>query len=603
MQVASDDTEKYKAAVQDVGIRFVSRGMSAGNPSGDRKADFLKDHEFFMAEANQDLRVRTIGGAPLDVYGLFVNVLQRGGVQSVTARRAFKMVARALNLPKSCTSAATVLRISYIDQLYLYEQKFVFGRDAINDLASLGGRSTAVDAPNLPRPVPTAGVGAATTPQRPRRHSTIPSSGAGHTPGDHADHTQQMRSGVASGGGVNADALNPYHRAIAEQELGQFRNSSMPFSPAGQADRERLVAALKCPVLTEVAWALGTLNVLSFDSRNIIQTRQYPGMLAALQSIITQHLDDVTGKRKFGVTQLLEIEDPLAPRNAGMCAILLREGGDPVDGGAPGANLMDAISSDKRSRSMTLQQNSNLFNSVDPIAANRKHCADVAINVLRNLSFSDQNAINMAAAKPLLTVTADVLLTFDVSMAMRVGIMDMWVNIAPYVNVAMDAPGYVLLKTCIRLLDPFLDGADYSRFTNAGEVLARLAASPDRNENTIVELFPELLPRLVDMLGGRDRRYVNAGLAALCNCSAFDWPARGRIARTPRAVSRLVAMLSDPELAPRAALTLLNLAEAPSNRSILLAFEQHLLDYAAQPSPASDTVAGILFDLTQYDRF
>jgi hypothetical protein len=195
-------------------------------------------------------------------------------------------------------------------------------------------------------------------------------------------------------------------------------------------------------------------------------------------------------------------------------------------------------------------------------------------------------------------MTAELLMTFQVAATIRIGIMDMWVNIAPYLNVSADAAGGVVLETCIQLLDPFLTGADYSRFANAGEVLARLAASPERNEAAMVDRFGDLLPRLIDMLGGRDRRYVNAGLAALCNCSAFDWPARGRIARTPRAISRLISMLSDGELAPRAALTLLNLAEAPSNRVVMLVYEKQLVSHAMQLSPASDTIASVLFDLS-----
>jgi hypothetical protein len=217
------------------------------------------------------------------------------------------------------------------------------------------------------------------------------------------------------------------------------------------------------------------------------------------------------------------------------------------------------------------------------------------------MSFSDPNAIQLGSAKALLELTADVLMTFQVALTIRTATMDMWVNIAPYLNVSSDAAGGVVLLTCIRLLDPFLEGADHSRFTNAGEILARLAASPERNENAMVEQFSDLLPRLIDMLGGRDRRYVNAGLAALCNCSAFDWPARGRIARVPRAIPRLITMLSDPELAPRAALTLLNLAEAPSNRCVMLVYEKQLVSHAVQHSPAADTIASVLFDLSTWD--
>lgn len=243
----------------------------------------------------------------------------------------------------------------------------------------------------------------------------------------------------------------------------------------------------------------------------------------------------------------------------------------------------------------------SFFNVLDTPTVDREQWAIVTVNVLRNMSFSDRNAMLLAVTKDVLQVSAEVMMTFQVAPTIRTGIMDMWINIAPYLNVSKDKAGAVVLSTCINLLDPFMEGADTSRFSNAGEIIARLAASPERNESAMEEVFDELLPRLVDLLGGRDRRYVNAGLAAVCNCSAFDWPARAHIARTPRAIPRLIAMLGDPELAPRAALTLFNLAEAPSNRSVMMVYEKQLVSHAMQHSTISDRVSSLLFELSSWD--
>jgi hypothetical protein len=596
---------KYSAAAGDAGLRFVSAEMRSAQPTGDRRQDFLNDHEYFMRENNQDLRVRTIGGARLDIYGLYVNVLQRGGVQAVTTNRAFKMVARALNLPKSCTSAATVLRTSYMEQLYLYEQKHVFDRNASSDevynphlrqgYADLGSQLDARVG------VASSSGAAGTTPSsRPRRQAALAASNAvAQAVSD--DPYDANRNGRRGRGGVDEASLTARQLAIVEEEVMQTRNASLPFNSSIQADRERLVAALKCPIQSEVAWALGTLNVLSYDTRTGFHARTYPGVLHALQGIIALHLDDVRRHRSYGRAVVLEREDPRGPRNTAMSLAGISVDGDPMTGSVPGSGLLDCYRRETTLRTPSLQRYESLFNLADAMALDREQCTVVAVNVIRNMSFSDPNAIHLASAKSLLELTAEVLMMFQVPLTIRVGIMDMWVNIAPYLNVSSDAAGGIVLKTCIQLLDPFLEGADHSRFTNAGEILARLAASPERNENAMVEHFPELLPRLIDMLGGRDRRYVNAGLAALCNCSAFDWPARGRIARVPRAISRLITMLSDPELAPRAALTLLNLAEAPSNRCVMLVYEKQLVSHAIQQSPAADTVASVLFDLSSWD--
>ena len=238
-----------------------------------------------------------------------------------------------------------------------------------------------------------------------------------------------------------------------------------------------------------------------------------------------------------------------------------------------------------------------LFNCVDATAVDREQFAVVAVNIMRNMSFNPRNGSFLAESGHLMKISAEIVLNLKVPVNIRDGIMDMWVNIAPHMNVGDGFPGHDVLKTCIKLLDPFLDGANFNRFAHTGEILARLAASGKRNESAIVDVFEDLLPRLTDMLGGRDSRYVNAGLAALCNCSAFDWTARSKIARNPRTLARLVSLLRTPELAPRAALTLLNLSEAPSNRTMLLVYENNLVEYASEDSTVSDTVANILYEI------
>lgn len=595
---------KFQVTAAEVGIRLISAVMQTEARTGDPRQDFLKDHEYFMRETNQELRVRTIGGDRLDLYGLYKHVLERGGVQAVTANRAFKKIAWSLNLPKSCTSAATVLRNSYIEQLYVYEQRHVLGRTATTNELYSSQRHVPSDNNIQSSARPSLSFGSADGPNvsvggRPRRQAAIAASTTAPVTYETYDtHKQSRRSRMS---GVDVSSLTPHQQALVEEEVGLTRNASLPFNSANQGDRERLVAALKCPIQSEVAWALGTLNVMTFDSKNAFVARQYPGILTALQGILLLHLEDVLRLRSFGGSLSAESEDRHAPRNVVMSATLVREAGDPMSGGVGGSGLHENLSRESELRVPSLQSNDSIFNVMDNMAVDREQCAIVAVNVLRNMSYGDRNAVYLAGTKPLLKVTAEVLMTFQITPSILHGILDMWVNIAPYLNVSSDAAGAAILKSCIRLLDPFLDGMDHSRFATAAEILARLAASPDRNENAMMEQFNDLLPRLIDMLGGRDRRHVNAGLAALCNCSAFDWPARGRIARVPRTISRLVAMLSEPELAPRAALTLLNLAEAPSNRSVMLVYEKQLVSHAMQNSPAADTVASVLFDLSSID--
>lgn len=139
---------------------------------------------------------------------------------------------------------------------------------------------------------------------------------------------------------------------------------------------------------------------------------------------------------------------------------------------------------------------------------------------------------------------------------------------------------------------------------NCGEVLARLVTSPERNEHAMTQAFDVILPRLVlraclvDILGGRQRKYANAGFAELCTLSSFDWPTTDEIERVSRALDGLVVMLQNAELAPRVAVTvsvtLLSLEDSQSNRSFLMVFECHLAECALNTSPAVDTVCSHL---------
>ena len=619
--------QRYLQAANEIGARLIA--TPAGTPiSGDRRKDFFEDHARYMASLGKgDYKIRTIGGNKLDLFTLYHSVLVRGGVQSVISTRTFRLVGKALNLPKSCTSAAYILRVDYEKLLYAYEQKHVWGRDE-KDMPTLHStervKTNAVQVtPMIGRPVQrtriaTAAVGmpqhgaaqagtgggggagpggaGAGVSARPKRQAALAASSAvaAAAASDDDDEDEPRMELRARTAGIEMNALTQHQEAIVAEEV----NANAPhavFNPNTPGDRERILQSLWSANSEDVAFALGTFNVLSYDPRNNFQARHFPGLLDALCAIMQRHLEDVEKRRRFGMGP-----SEFGPKVASMSAMDIRDGGvgnnvldeeERLGGSGGGGGGGGKVSS--------LQKYGDMFNCVDNIAVDREQCAVVAVNILRNMSFDEPNAMQLARSQVVMDLAAVLLENVNVPGNLRDGLIDMWINVSSYLHVAEGQPGHPVLMTCVKLLNPFMEGGEQlSRFTNCGEILARLAASPERNEGAFVQIFGELLPRLVDMIGGKDRRYINAGLAALCNCSAFDWPARSRIARVPRCMPRLVNMLTDPELAPRAALTLLNLAEAPSNRSVILAYEKQLVEQAIKVSPASDTVASILFDLS-----
>lgn len=609
-----ESQERHQAAADTIGTTLLSRASANFPRTGDARADFLTDHYHFMTEISSPFKLRRIGGAELDLYGLYRAVLERGGLQAVILTRAFKMVAKALQLPKTCTSAAFILRSEYEKLLYAYEQKHVWQRDPVNlppVVQADRRRSLPIRPPvtrtastPAPEPVPTTAPPAPPAAVHPlqkplgrsRRAAAVAASNAvaAVVSDDPYAYPIFPRRGRLTG--LDEHSLDTHEEQIVEDEIINDNAPHALYVPSQPSDKERVVNALYSPLHDNVAWALGTLNALSFDVRNLFAASEFPHVLEALHHVLNQHLEDVQRERHYGVAAGMEDVDRRAPRDAQLSAIDVRQTG--LEGSGPGVGVGPKGLQDDALRNSSLQQYPKVFNLRDPVAVDREQCAVVAANILRNMSFFDRNAITLASSEPVLTISAVLMETAQVVGNLREGLMDMWINVSPYLDVSEDSAGHAVLDTCIQLLDPFKEGAELSRFTNSGEVLARLAASPERNEKAMVETFDTLLPRLVDMLGGRHRRYVNAALAALCNLSAFDWPARERIARVPRALERLVVMLGDAEMAPRAAVTLLNLSEAPNNRSVMMVHEKRLVEYAVTASPAADTVANVVFELS-----
>lgn len=604
--LSEESIARYRVAAAEIGITLQSHLGQGAMQTGNTRADFLADLAAFLSEQGSELKLRRIGGAELDVHGLYQAVLERGGLQAVIVSRAFKMVAKALNLPKSCTSAAFILRVEYEKLLYAYEQKHVWGRDPENVAPLFPADKVKRLAPPVLRSA------------EPERKQTTPTYGAVHPLQKPSTRPRRQAALAATSAvaaavsddpygfpvwpkrsrltGLDEASLSPYEEQIVEDEIVNDNAPHSVYMPGQPGEKERVVSALWSPMHDDVAWALGTLNALSFDVRNIFVAQEFPGILDALYEVLNRHLEDVTRKREYGVAAGMEEVDPNAPRDLELAAVDIRAAGHEITG--PGVGVSRNRLHEDALRSSSLQQYPLFFNLADPVAIDRQQCATVAVNVLRNMSYFDRNSMFLASSPQILGISSIMVPNVGVAANLRDGLVDMWINVSPYMTASPGSPGHTVLTTCVKLLDPFKEGAEISRFTNSGEVLARLAASPERNEAAIVAIFPELLPRVVDMLSGRNRRYVNAGLAALCNFSAFDWAARDAIARVPRCLDRLVSMLSDSEFAPRAALTLLNLAEAPNNRSVLISHEATLVEYAMTPSPAADTVASVLFDLS-----
>ncbi|CAI9756768.1 unnamed protein product [Fraxinus pennsylvanica] len=86
-------------------------------------------------------RIPTLGGNPLDLHQLFVEVTSRGGIEKVIRDRRWKEVTGAFDFPSSITSASFVLRKYYLSLLYHFEQVYYFRKEGSSiSVADQAGR-------------------------------------------------------------------------------------------------------------------------------------------------------------------------------------------------------------------------------------------------------------------------------------------------------------------------------------------------------------------------------------------------------------------------------------------------------------------------------
>lgn len=122
----------FSVGAYNLGYKLVSRehnGRIGATSDPGRRKFFMQDIKAFLKEiGNRHFKVPVIGGGDLDIYLLTREVMLLGGVQNVVRKRAFRIVAQQLGIPKTCTSAASVLKGAYERLLFHYEQRLVFGK-------------------------------------------------------------------------------------------------------------------------------------------------------------------------------------------------------------------------------------------------------------------------------------------------------------------------------------------------------------------------------------------------------------------------------------------------------------------------------------------
>lgn len=111
---------------------------------------FMETLEALHKSLGTKFMVPKVGGRPLNLHRLFVEVTSRGGLQRVISDRIWKDVISAFNFPSTITNASFVLRKYYISLLQDYEKVYFFdNKDLINPTTGKDCGSPSASKPNL----------------------------------------------------------------------------------------------------------------------------------------------------------------------------------------------------------------------------------------------------------------------------------------------------------------------------------------------------------------------------------------------------------------------------------------------------------------------
>lgn len=102
-----------------------SQAYAAPSPESCEREDFYRKlHAFRDSVGDPIQRLPTLGFKELDLWVLYKEVVKRRGIDVVIAKKQWKEVAEALQLPSSCTDSGFRLRLHYKKYLEAFERKY-----------------------------------------------------------------------------------------------------------------------------------------------------------------------------------------------------------------------------------------------------------------------------------------------------------------------------------------------------------------------------------------------------------------------------------------------------------------------------------------------
>ncbi len=569
--------------------------------------------KFHAETGNANFRIPQIGGKELDCYKLYTCVTSRGGYEKVTLTKEWKNIVHEFDLPPSCTSASFTLKHHYLKCLLNYERKYFSGSEFSTPpmFHRTSRHSVAIPTDEVKDVVPIL----------PKKHALAPSQ---------AEYTMYGNY-VAS---VNTGSKNavPKRLRLAKTVV----------------ESKRLVLAFESHLVREVNWALNVLTIFSCNVSAPFLFENNPFLLDSMSSYLEYCAQNVpylhfaairaapsapavsgsgitgTAPTSTGQPEKKPSGVPLAV--PGRASARLKKNAEQTNGPAETADQNEGVNlyaMDKKcivtnqSSDVEILLRNNFVSPFELLRAKRKkgveglyedvselqlleHIKQILL-VMRNLSYIKSNEHYIIKCQKFV----------EILLALFAGYVDCDVtsyslecicNIAKHIVLGEYKPAQDFLNTLMESLNsPITTLRDI-----AIETFRRLSLSAG-NEDFLESMPQDFIKYMVNLLVSPNPETREAALEVLCPISDRKISTKARIAKEPRCIKRLVALLcSNPEtiveekIGKLAALTLANLSLAPTIKDQLMVYEPELVMVACSDKRTSDIVCNMLAELDSY---
>ncbi|KAL5702151.1 hypothetical protein ACHQM5_027400 [Ranunculus cassubicifolius] len=369
-----------------------------------------------------------------------------------------------------------------------------------------------------------------------------------------------------------------------------------------EQNNKRIVLALQSGLKSEMTWALNALTALSFKEKEEIRTplSKIPGLLDAVLQIIDDWRDIALPK---------ELQRKPRVRLLGADSLVSGFGNEYEELSLASSPPNTRTVKDPRKHHPTEWwfSEDGLFNLDEEGQAEKQQCAVAASNIIRNLSYMQDNEVHMAQHRHCLETMFQCIedhLTEDEELVTTA--LETIVSLAPLIDLRIfssSKPSFIKIseKRAVQAIMGILGSSIRTWHCAAAELLGRLIINPD-NEPFLLPFAPQIYKRLVDLLSMPAPEGQAAAVGALYNLSEVSMDCRLKLASERWAIDRLLKVIKTPHPAPetcrKAATILESLVAEPQNRVLLLAFENAFAEMVFQDGKYADTFARILFELT-----